>query len=286
MAIQSIKHVQEQKHINHFSDHINRIHSYTHLANAILHLSDQSALDERTFYITWPIPNRYVIQQKKYFLVRVIKNLIKKIDQSAEWGIIVSGDVGGTRFHSPRISAANQIHLHAIFILPLNFPVARLQRAIILTLLSDSERDGFPITTSQIDFRPYQPDQPYWRVLDYFNKGEKYLPLDWNLSPFIYPVDKFRRNRRKTGEQSNIHKIRSFDAEIDRIRDDLIFDPRRYFSNIESCGISDTHLLALNAFEILDECAKAKFRTKLVDLIKNGNYEIPNLTNQISRKNK
>ncbi|WP_322896385.1 hypothetical protein, partial [Yoonia sp. 67] len=281
LATQSIKHVPEHKHINHFSDHIARIQSYTYLANAIFHLSDQAALDERTHFITWPIPNRHLMQQKKYFLVRVIKNLIKKIDRSTEWGIIVSGDIGGTRYKSPRTSEANQAHLHATLILPLGFPVARLQRAIILMLLTDSERDGFPITTSQIDFRSYQPDQPYWRVIDYFNKGEKYLPLDWNLSPYIYPADKFRRNRRKTGGQPNIHKIRSFDAEIERVRDDLIFDPRRYFSSMESCGISDTHLLAPNTFEMLDEGAKAKFRTKLIDLIKNGKCEIPKITNQI-----
>jgi hypothetical protein len=272
LATQSIRHVPEHKHINHFSDHIARIQSYTYLANAIFHLSDQSALDERTHFITWPIPNRHVIHQKKYFLVRVIKNFIRKIDSAAEWGMIVAGDIGGTRYHSPRIGELGQAHLHAILILPLGFPVSRLNAALPLLLLRDSESDGNYITFSDIDFRPYQPDKPYWWTVDYFNKGEKYVPLDWQLSPYIYPADRFRRDRRQTSRPTNIRKIRSFDAEIDRVRDELLFDPRRFFSDLASCGLSADQVAALDQYQNLSEGERDQFKASVIHRVISGHF--------------
>lgn len=278
MATQSIEHVQDTKHKNHFSDHIFKIKSYTYLANAIFHLRDKSNLDKRTYFITWPIPNRQMMQQKKYFFVRVIKNLVKKIDPSAEWGMIVAGDFGGTRYQSPRFGEAGQAHLHATLVLPFDFPVKSLHAAISMRLLKDSRRDGVQLASSVVDFRQYQPDKPYWYALDYFNKGEKYLPSDWNFSPYIYPVDRFRRGRRKTIGTTNIPKNRSFDAEIERIRDELLFDPRSFFSDLASCGLSDDHRGCLDEFELIADQEKPKMKMKLINLIKIGRTEPSILT--------
>jgi hypothetical protein len=226
-----------------------------------------------------------MIQQKKYFFVRVVKNLIKEIDPSAEWGVIVAGDIGGTRYQSARIAEAGQVHFHATLVLPLGFPVNRLHAALTLTLLRDSERDGNHITSSGVDFRPYRPDQPYWYALDYFNKGEKYLPPDWQLSPCIYPADRFRRDRRWTAGTTNIHKIRSFDAEIERIRDELLFDPRSYFSDLASCGLSADHLEALQQYDLLPIAERDQVKASIIKDLTTGKIQ-PEKTYNPRRKGK
>jgi hypothetical protein len=213
--------------------------------SAVQHMpvDDLQGIDARSYFLTIPVENASVFRSLDKYIYMKIRKSFNFEDQDNKVGMILCGDVKGTRTNTAKATGYQHPHYHALLILPkvmaptTEFGIIKMARKIRWHLGSLCEIPSITDSTEKIYISPLHTDEkPLFQTISYITKADTNF-LTEHAEKFRYSSFPFDQSL------NSISSIVDFeDGRIQELIFNLHLFPEKIFANAKVKHLSSWQL--------------------------------------------